>query len=429
MKDFAMYLLESGICLFIFWLIYQLFLRKETFFNFIRGYLIFGIFGSIIIPFFHFTYKVVITPQIKNTLTTTFENTNVDNLVSSGSTNTWMILVIIYLVGILLLLIKQIYAQTRVFQLIKKGCKFEQDGYTLVENQKVKSPFSVFTYIFINSKNLSDTEKYTILKHEESHIKQKHWIDLVLCELFVLFQWFNPFVWKYVSNIKENHEFLADKAVLNVGVPIVTYREVLVNQTLQQPIFSFSNSLNYSKHSKRFIMMSKEKSSDWKKVLVLTLLPLFGIIMWASAKPHYVVDSTANVIMPDSVIKKYTGKELLVINGKMYPDININMLDTVYIESISVLDAQHSINKYGDKAKNGVIYVSLKQGFDYSALDNDTKAVKKPQLYIIDGQKASEADFNKLNPSKILSLEVLADVNSVYGKEGENGIISVKTKK
>ena len=216
---------------------------------------------------------------------------------------------------------------------------------------------------------------------------------------------------------------------MNVGVPIVTYREVLVNQTLQQPIFSFSNSLNYSKHSKRFIMMSKEKSSDWKKVLVLTLLPLFGIIMWASAKPHYVVDSTANVIMPDSVIKKYTGKELLVIDGKMYPDININMLDTVYIESISVLDAQHSINKYGVKAKNGVINVSLKQGFDYSALDNDTKAVKKPQLYIIDGQKASEADFNKLNPSEILSLEVLADVNSVYGKEGENGIISVKTKK
>lgn len=216
---------------------------------------------------------------------------------------------------------------------------------------------------------------------------------------------------------------------MNVGVPIVTYREVLVNQTLQQPIFSFSNSLNYSKHLKRFIMMSKEKSSDWEKVLVLTLLPLFGIIMWASAKPHYVVDSTANVIMPDSVIKKYTGKELLVIDGKMYPDININMLDTVYIESISVLDAQHSINKYGVKAKNGVINVSLKQGFDYSALDNDTKAVKKPQLYIIDGQKASEADFNKLNPSEILSLEVLADVNSVYGKEGENGIISVKTKK
>mgnify|MGYP000172958561 FL=1 len=114
-------------------------------------------------------------------------------------------------------------------------------------------------------------------------------------------------------------------------------------------------------------------------------------------------------------------KELLIIDGVEHTSINLDMLDTKYIDSISFIDSHEAINLYGKKGENGVIKVILKKGFDYSALNNSKPAIDS-KLIIIDGQKASEADFKNLNPSKILSLEILPT-----NEDGKDGIIVVKT--
>ena len=52
-------------------------------------------------------------------------------------------------------------------------------------------------------------------------------------------------------------------------------------------------------------------------------------------------------------------------------------------------------------------------------------------LYVIDGEIASEETFKNLNPSDIISIDVLKDgkANALYGEKGKNGVIIVTTKK
>jgi TonB-dependent SusC/RagA subfamily outer membrane receptor len=61
----------------------------------------------------------------------------------------------------------------------------------------------------------------------------------------------------------------------------------------------------------------------------------------------------------------------------------------------------------------------------YSALDGKTP------LYIVDGEIASENEANKINPSDILSMDVLKDekATSLYGSRAANGVIIITTKK
>ncbi len=425
MKTLITYIVESGICLFGFWLIHHLCLRKETFFNVIRGFLLFGIMASFVLPFFHFTYEVTLSPTETYSLSSLLGNSPPTAFTRYSGIDIFGICTFIYISGIMIQLITLIIAHRKVIKLIHRGCSEKKSGYTLIDNPAISAPFSVYGFIFFNSENVSGMEKYTILTHEESHIRQKHWLDLMFCELLVLFQWFNPFAWKYVSAIKENHEFLADESVLKAGIPINTYREVLVNQTLQRPLFTFTNLLNY-KHSIRFKMMHKEKSSAWKKEFILLVLPLFGILMWASAKPHYVVIPVSDNVVPDSAVAHSANKVLLFIDGKEYPGVNLSQLDTVYFESTSLLDPDKAVEKYGEKGKNGIMYITLKKGFDYTAFKNPP-TIKIPTVYIIDGKESSEAEVNKLSPSQIESLEVKKSPDT-EGKEVKSLVI-ISTKK
>jgi len=38
--------------------------------------------------------------------------------------------------------------------------------------------------------------------HEKVHIQQGHSFDIILAELVLVFQWFNPFAWLYRENWK-----------------------------------------------------------------------------------------------------------------------------------------------------------------------------------------------------------------------------------
>lgn len=433
MKDFIIYLFETSVCISVFWIVYELLLKRETFFSFLRVYFLTGIVFSIILPFFHYTYDVIITTQSEVFFMDSISS--LENTPIPKKNTIWQILAVCYFAGLLFITICHLLKMRKIFQLSRYAKLNKESGYVLIDNSEIKCSFSIFKFIFINTCSLNNTEKNAILQHEIQHIKQNHWIDLFICEILFLFQWFNPIVWKYISCIKNNHEYLADKAVIEKGVPVLDYKEVLISQTLQHSIYLFYNSFNYST-SKRLLMMSKKESKKWKKALILILLPLFGVLMWVSAKPHYVISQQMNDIgLRDSTINSYQDqrniskiqRELLIIDGKEYPSLSVNMLDSAYIESISYIDPKTALNTYGKKGENGVVNITLKKGFDYSALDKTVPAMTS-KLFIVDGQIVSEDVFNLLNPSEIISFEVLPNDYSVYGEAGKNGLVVVRTK-
>lgn len=427
MKEFIIYLLEVGACIGLWGFVYRLALRSSTFFRFNRWFLLFGVFASFVIPCIQFKYDVYVK-QTNLILSATEANLDVQS-----SFSVWYLLLIIYLMGIVAVLIKNIMSYVRVHQLIKGGEKNKTNQFVMVDNSSVKSPFTIFKYILYNNQKLSGVEKELIIEHEIAHVEQKHWIDLLCCECALLLQWFNPLMWVYVSLIKENHEFLADKAVLDAGHSPVTYKAVLVNQTFDGSIFSFTNSFNLSNQLNRLNMIKKEKSSSWKKLSTLALMPIFGMFFWVSATPNYVVQADRDVIpnkeKPSVSNDSIQRKLLYIVNGKELagtPDI-----DPQIIESISVLKDKSATDVYGEKGKNGVVLITLKKTEVQASVrseDNTSLAEPKP-LYVVDGVEV--ADVSGIDPQTIESVTVSKDKSAieVYGEKAKNGVFIIVLKK
>ena len=95
-----------------------------------------------------------------------------------------------------------------------------RDGrFRIVEIRGNRAPCSFGNTIFINPENY-DWETYNqILIHEKIHVSGRHTLDILLAEIVVVLQWFNPFVWLYRKEVENNLEFLTDASVL-------THREV-----------------------------------------------------------------------------------------------------------------------------------------------------------------------------------------------------------
>lgn len=493
MKEFVIYLLKSGACISVFLLIYQLFLRKATFFKFNRIFLMFGLLASVVIPLIKITYEVVMPFAI----TETYVSDNIPLVVrEDNNISVWMIVGIIYVLGGLALVLRNVFAFRRLSVLMKCGEMKQAYGYRLIDSPEIKSPFSVLNYILMNQDGMSDTEKNLVLKHESTHISQKHWIDLLCGECMLVLQWFNPFMWIYIILQKENHEFLADQAVIEEGVSPIIYQAVLINHQFGGPVFSFSNSFNYTNQLNRLIMIKKRKSAAWRRLAVLTIIPIFGGYLWLSAQPKYIMEgpvvsntptnddgekfTMTNIpieakdsililgdkvtkvkdkkgndvlvtkdsikvvrsgLMPNKVfnIRGFEGKSpFVIIDGVTSEDADaLSKLSPDDIDNISVLKEESAIRLYGEKGKDGVILVTTKESVKPKVKDSFTLrnipvgAKELTPLILLDGQEIDMETMKALDPNKIEAIAILKDESAIktYGDKGKNGVIIIDTKK
>ncbi len=271
MNDFLIYLMQSAFCLAALYLIYWLFLRKDTFFRANRFYLISSLFLSFTLPLF----KVPVfysDPEVTYVVILETVNITAENI-SSGIMNNWTIyqtLLIIYLTGVVLFLIRFIFQLFQLFWIINKYGVAEENGLKIVKLEKNFSSFSYFNYVFLSESITSDKNRNEIIKHEMAHIQQRHSLDLIILELFIVFQWFNPVIWLYKFSLKGIHEFLADDKLLSSGTNKLFYQTLLLNQLVGIQINDLTNNFNQSLIKQRFIMMTKIKSkgkAKWKYIL------------------------------------------------------------------------------------------------------------------------------------------------------------------
>ena len=96
--------------------------------------------------------------------------------------------------------------------------------------------------------------------HEQAHASQKHTADILFIEVLKVVFWFNPLFYLYKKEIKLNHEFLADRAVLKKGLDASVYKELLLSFSSNQNNLSLVNAINYSSIKKRFTVMKKQTS-------------------------------------------------------------------------------------------------------------------------------------------------------------------------
>ena len=146
------------------------------------------------------------------------------------------------------------------------------------------SPFSWMNYVVVNAQDLAENGR-GILLHELGHITHRHTFDLLLTELCLIVQWFNPAIWLMREELQDIHEFEADEAVLNAGVNAREYQLLLIKKAAGSRLQSITNSLHHSSIKKRITMMQKKKSNPWAQTKYLLAVPVAALSMVLLATP------------------------------------------------------------------------------------------------------------------------------------------------
>jgi hypothetical protein len=192
----------------------------------------------------------------------------------------------------LITLLTRVYA----FPVIKDG------RFTIVELPGDKAPCSFGNIIFINPEKYDWDTYNQILLHEKIHIQHKHSLDILLAEIALIFQWFNPFAWLYRKELENNLEFLTDDLMLTQEkVDKTSYQINLLKVSAPHFPLSLTTNYNQSLLKKRVIMMTAKKSNvntAWK---YLFLLPVLVISVCLLNKPVALAQSSS--------AKKNTQKE------------------------------------------------------------------------------------------------------------------------
>ena len=323
METSLFYLLNASGGIVLFYLVYWLFLRNETFHLANRLFLLGSLLLAILLPLLPVRYEVLIeaTEGAKNgahTIADTFKNIPVfKGTKESTTTFGWQqAILLIYLTGAAIFLLRLLTQTAVLIHLMIKYRVTSFNGMRVVENEKYGLPFSFFNIVFINPKFHTQDDLPEILAHEKVHIRENHWFDLLFIELLTVIFWFNPFIWLFERAIKQNHEYLADKGVLAQGHTVGRYQALLVNQLMGMQIIGITNNLNFALSTNRLKMMTKKKTSARRLIRFTWALPALALLLFAFAEPEYSYKETeivGNKLMP----AKTQSEKQLTINGKV----------------------------------------------------------------------------------------------------------------
>ena len=305
---FFVYILKSSVCLAIFYLFYRLLLARETFHRFNRFSLLGILLLSCLLPLVEVSVKQETeVHQTMLTLEQLLMMADAVNATEAGAraetaTVIWIqVALLVYLAGIVFFAFRNVYSLVRLLMLLKSGKKEDIGSYlpgrkervTLIVHNCDIAPFSWMGYIVISRKDLEENGR-EILIHELAHIHNRHSWDLLVADVCIFFQWFNPASWLLKQELQNIHEFEADETVIKEGVDAKQYQLLLIKKAVGTRLYSMANSFNHSKLKKRITMMLKEKSNPWARLKYLYILPVAAIAVTAFARPE--ISETAEEI-------------------------------------------------------------------------------------------------------------------------------------
>lgn len=285
MSNILPYLVQSAVTLVVLYTVYWIFLRKDTFFQINRFYLLLTLLLSLIIPLFDiriFSNSLVSAVIIMlDPVTITPEKLE---KVRSGHLSWFEIIGVIYLTGVFIFTLRLIIQLIQLALIVYHNKITRQDGMNIVFVDRGYSPFSFFTLVFVRKEYYVDGKLTPVLAHEKMHIRQCHTLDLLLAEFVTIIQWFNPFAWFLGRSMKSIHEFLADEAVLKEGFLKSDYQVLILNEAMGLQVNNLTNNFNVSLITNRIHMMTKPRSRTWAVSKVLITLPaiVFLVILFSA---------------------------------------------------------------------------------------------------------------------------------------------------
>ena len=281
------YLTKASIAIALFYGVYILCLRADTYLRLRRFYFLFAITFSLIFPTFNI--EISIEDQAPAQIPTfwlseLYLTPDMQEQPQSPSANIQNVILTSICIISALCVIKFLIQLLSIIKL-RAGCESEKTSkYRIVKmKNKQLSPFSFFNWIFVNTEDNDTYRLKEIIAHEQAHVRQYHSIDNLLAELLCAFFWWNPFAWLMKKDIKINLEYLADEEVLNQGYDSKEYQYILLKVSNKNSGISLINNFNVSQLKKRIMMMNKKKSSVLTSLKYLLIIPIGAILLLGNA--------------------------------------------------------------------------------------------------------------------------------------------------
>ena len=376
MGDFFVYSLKSSVCLAAFYLFYKLLLSRDTFHRFNRMALLTMMALSGAIPLIAFTFIPVQSLEIITE--TSLEHVDMLNpslpvMTEIAPPNRLLSLILlIYLTGFGFCFVRSLWTLFRILRLIREGEQIRIDNnirLTVHSDFRI-APFSWMKNIAISRIDMNEAGD-TILLHEQAHIRLGHTFDLLLAELCILVQWYNPSAWLLYRELQHIHEFEADQSVLDQGIDAKQYQLLLIKKAVGTRLYSMANSLNHSNLKKRITMMLQKKSNSWARLKYAYVLPLAAISVIAFARPEisrtFDEISTAKV---SNLILKVESPEVEIILPEAPPPTD---------NALSVMQTDEPMPQSDPKAADVLIINSSSAATPETALQRQQETKQRQQ--------------------------------------------------
>ncbi|OZV67943.1 M56 family metallopeptidase [Winogradskyella aurantia] len=403
------YLLKASIVIAIFYLCFSLFLKRETFFNHNRWFLLIGVFTALVLPLVVITVEIPIESSPVPYSSLALEQST--NLVDTPSTDKaefeWQSVVpIIYYLGLVIFLLKFLFQFGSLALLLISHPKRKDGIYTYVIIKNKISPFSFFKWIVFNPNSFDHDELHMMLTHEKVHVNQLHSIDIILIELAYTIFWFNPIVWLYRKATKQNLEYIADFKTQEIAQNCKAYQKLLLKTSIVNHNIALTNNFYNSLIKERIVMLQKSRSQSkkqWRYALIIPLLAL--VLMSMNTKEVYVETPSKTAIHADHAdsnpqieiifTKATTDTQLedikreLKSNGITMVIKELKRNSNGYISSIDVdFNTENGSANYAIKKEDGIsdfYFRSSKDGsFGVGAVDKKNNIVIVEEILIDD---------------------------------------------
>ena len=362
------FLFKSTACLAIFLVFYKLVLEKESVHHFKRFFLLGALLASFIIPNLVFTEYVDTTPNTDfvsaPTTITASEAHAAQKPVEESSFDWEMLLWGFYLLGVLGFGLRFITNLLQLHLRIKKNPKFKENFVTKVLLKQSLPPHTFFNYIFLNKEQFEEQNiPQEVILHEETHAKQRHSLDILLIEIAQVLLWFNPILYPFKSSIKLNHEFLADRAVINKNNNRSHYQNTILSYLSHDSFNKYqstgiANAINYSSIKKRFTVMKTNTSKKSFVFRSLLLLPLTTLLLFGFSEHREIAREiptdhiiTMNLLGIETVqiqdeivhfneVAQVLNQEYLSTYDSEKTKVEINAVQPVYLNTINNLSKE-----------------------------------------------------------------------------------------
>jgi len=448
MNNFLLYILDSSLSLGLLYLLFRIALRNETLFKINRYTLLVIVLSSLIIPVLYSPLKTnnpISIPMSPSRDSGTLIHIDYSGLKETENKKqnyiqqliTWdqlskisQILFYGYLLGCLIAFLILIFGFIRIGSLFTKAQFIKRDKFRLLLVEQEISAFSFGFWVFI-SKNDYEHHGFTILTHEEEHIRLRHFYDLIILETVKIIYWFNPAIYWLIRDMKDIHEFQADNYTLSKGIDATQYQLLIIQKGVGSQRFALANSFNQFQIKKRITMMNKQKSSKTTVWKMAAFLPLFALLLMAFGR------NVPNPQALNSIVEKSEQK----LNEGILPQVKESKVIDNHLSSVEGInytaDDKIVLDTHSSKIllyKNAqVSYKNVKISADFIELDRkenilfakgnslfkkEDKEIKAYEIKynLTNGKTAIKDKKNGKNIELSQNLPQIEEVNSIYNK-------------